>query len=165
MRTAIDILKEATERVSNSLNMDVTYQHGRTETIVNYITQLQSKKSKVYPAVIVFTEGMTEHKEENWLEFMIPKIAICTLTKINATEKQRLESTFTNIIYPVFESLEKELRNLHYGYNLVVNRTDMPYFADANKNTLNQLVDGCVIKNLSMKVMYEQCDFQLTIKN
>jgi len=166
MKTAIDILKEATEKVSKTLEMDITFQHGNTLTVVNYITNLQEKGvKKVYPAVIVFTEGMTEKREEYFIEFMIPKIAICTLTKLNATEKQRLESTFQNIIYPIFESLQNTLDKLHYGFNFVLTRTDIPYFTDENKNTFNQLVDGCIIKNLKMKAMYEQCEVKLKINN
>ena len=161
MRTAIDILKEATERVSKQLKMDITFQHGNTLTVVNYITSLKDRMSKVYPAVIVFTEGMIEKRDDYFIDFTIPKVAICTLTKMNATEKQRLESTFKTIIYPIFESLQRELQRLDYSYDLVLNRTDIPYFEDTNKHKFNQLVDGCVIKNLKMKVLYEQCELKI----
>jgi len=168
MRTAIDILKEATEKVSKNLGMDITFQHGRHETVVNYIMNLQRVNDKVYPAVIVFTEGMIEKQDTYWVEFTIPKVAICTLTIENATEKQRLESNFKTIIYPIFESLQKELEKLHYGYDFVLTRTDIPYFTDINRNlqasnqhVFNQLVDGCAIKNLKMKVMYEPCELKV----
>lgn len=158
MKTAIDILRDATDAVGKSLGKDIHFHHGNTVTVVNYVTELQKLKSKAYPAVIVFTEGMTEVQDEFWIDFTIPKVAICKTTKLNATEKQRLESNFKKIIYPVFESLKAELEKLHYGYNLVLNRTDIPYFPTPNnKQVFNQLVDGCLIKNLKMKVLYEPC--------
>ena len=158
MKTAIDILKTATEKVSAHLKRDVTFIHGNTNTVRNYITKLQSAGIVVYPAVIVFTEKMTEKRDRYYYEFTIPKISICTLTEINATEKQRLESNFQHIIYPIVERLQKELQKIHVGYNLVLNRTDIPYFTqEENKNTFHQFVDGCIIKNLTMKVMYESC--------
>jgi hypothetical protein len=154
MKTAIDILQTVTKKVSKKLNMKITFQHGHTLTVVNYITQLQKLNSNVYPAVIVFTEGIEEWRND-FCEFKIPKIAICTLTKMDATEKQRLESNFQNNIYPIFEQLQKELQNIHYGYDLVLTRTDIPYFISSDKNVFNQLVDGCIVKNLKMKVSIE----------
>ena len=115
-------------------------------------------------AVIVFTEGMTEKQYGKYFEFMIPKIAIGTLTVLNATEKQRLETNFQKIIYPIFEELQKRLRRLHLGYDFALTRTDIPYFPEAKKNTLNDLIDGCIIKNLKMKVSTEQCTSKVNLK-
>jgi len=152
MKTAIDIIRQAVENVSTTLGYEVSFVHGNTLTIVNYITRLrQEGLNKVYPAICLFTEGYVENQESWFVEFTIPKIAICTVSIENATEKQRLESNFTNIIYPIFEELSKELKKIHLGYNLIINRTDIPYFAESEANTFNQLVDGCIIKNLKIK--------------
>jgi len=170
MITAIDILKKATENVSQKLKRKIDFHHGHHLTITNHITELQEKGKKQFPAVIVFTERMTEKRDKYWIEFSIPKVAICTLTKLNATEKQRLESNFKTIIYPIFESFEKELQKLHYGYDFALNRTDIPYFvAESNKpkaenaNTFNELVDGCIFPITKLKVMYEQCEIKLKV--
>ena len=157
MKTAVGVLKLAMEKVNKRTGMNISFEHGNTLTVVNRITELRSKGTGVYPAIILFTEGLVEMQHKYYLELKIPKIAICTMTKINATEAQRLEVTFKEIIYPIFESLQKELRRLHNGYKLVLNRTDIPYFNDGDKNTFNQLVDGCIIKNLNIKVSYDAC--------
>jgi len=157
MKNAIDILKQATELVEISLSKEIKFFHGNTITVVNYIQQLKAMKD-VYPAIIVFTEGITERQNDYVIEFTIPKIAICTTTVENATEKQRLESNFANIIYPIFEAFQIELRKINSTYNLIINRTDIPFFIEnSNKNTFYQLVDGCLIKNLSMKVEKTGC--------
>jgi len=163
MITAIDILKNITKEVSNELFMKINFHHGHTLTVVNLITELKKSGKKAYPAVIVFTEGIIEKRDKYYFEFTIPKIAICTLTKLNASDEQRLESTFKDIIYPIFENLQKKLQIINVGYDLSLTRTDIPFFLQLdNKNTFNQLVDGCIIKNLKMKVMYEQC--KLSVK-
>ena len=157
MITSVKVFKKLTNIVSEKLKKEITFQHGNTLTVVNYITNLR-KENKVYPAIILFTENLTETKKEFYYEFVIPKIAICTTTVEDATEKQRLESNFEKIIFPIFEELSKELMKIHADYNLFINRVDIPYFSnDKNENKFNQLVDGCLIKNLNLKIFEEQC--------
>ena len=156
MITAEKFLREVTESISAKTGIDVTFQHGNTLTVVNYITKLINT-NKVYPAIIMFTEGLTEVKHRYYYEFFIPKIAICTTTVKEATERQRLEKNFEMVIFPIFEAFEKELRAKNAGYNLVINRTDIPYFSSQNQNQFYQLVDGCLIKNLRIKIPLESC--------
>lgn len=166
MITAIDIMKKAVERVNvnlkNVLHEDIKFHHGHTLTVSNYLTQLQSTGNKEFPAIIVFTENMTEKKDSLFIEFTIPKVVICTLTMPELTEKERLGSTFKKIIYPIFENLQKELEYIHFGYNLNINRVDVSYFKteardSKTKNMFNDPVDGCIIKNLKMKIRNIQC--------
>lgn len=152
MITAVKVLRDLTERVSEKTQIDVTFQHGNTLTVVNYITKLRESR-KVYPAIILFTENLTETNYSEYVEFSIPKIAICTTTVEDATERQRLESNFENIIFPVFRELEREIKRVHLGFDLVINRTDIPYFSENQlDNKFNQLVDGCLIRNLKIRV-------------
>ena len=155
MRTAIDVLRDATGKVSTTFGKDILFHHGETESVVNYITKLQKANKKAYPAVIMFTEGKFEIMRRYYLEFTIPKVAICTLTKLNATDDQRLESNFQEIIYPIFESLTAELKKLHYGYDFEPPRLDCLYNNKMDK--FNQLVDGCFFKITNMKVIYQHC--------
>lgn len=152
MITAVKVFKGLTKKVSEKTKIDVTFQHGNTLTVVNYISKLRELK-QVYPAIILFTEGLTEVNEVECYDFTIPKIAICTTTVLDATENQRLEKNFETIIFPIFKALEKEIKKVHIGFNLVINRTDIPYFSENQlENNFNQLVDGCLIRNLKIRI-------------
>ena len=161
MKTAISVMKQATDVVANELNKEITFIHGNTISVVSQILKLrESSKNKVYPIVIVFNERIIEIEKTLFLEFTIPKIVICTNTVDDASDDQRLQTTFKNIIHPIFQSLQKELKRLHYKFDPDIKRTDIPYYDDEgkNKNPLNDLVDGCLIRDLKMKVMLDQCE-------
>lgn len=127
MNTAIDIMKLVVDKVNVNLHEvlheDIKFHHGHTLTVSNYLTQLQSSGKKEFPAIIVFTENMTETINPLFIEFTIPKVVVCTLTMPELTEKERLGSTFKKIIYPIFDNLQKELEHIHYGYDLNVKRS------------------------------------------
>ena len=165
MRTAVGILSDCVNRADKALKarfnksgVFLHFESGYTSTIVNAITTLsQSKSSQPYPLVAVFTEGLIESHHDGLTEFTVPKIAIVVPTTSNKTEQQRIRDNFIPMLYPIFEELERQLQRVYFGYDLVVNRKDIPYFTESRSkaNTYNGLIDGIVIANLRMKVLDE----------
>ena len=156
MKTAEKVLREVTDLVSNKLGINISFQHGNTQTVINHITEIVNHK-EAFPSIVMFTEGLTESFDGNFYEFKIPKIAICTMTVSDATEKQRLESNFENIVYPIFKVFSDEIKKIHHGYKLIINRTDIAYTSNSGKNEFYQLVDGCIIKDLRLKLREDEC--------
>lgn len=154
MTTAIDILEEVTARVSEELEYKVKFYAGTTQSIVNYIERMRVNMD-IYPAIVVFREGMFEEQTIYGVRFSIPKIAICCYTDLNLTEKERRAVKYDTIIYPVFEELEKQLKLL--DYSTVIQRIDIPFVNENRSNTFYDLVDGCIIKNLKMNVEVLTC--------
>lgn len=165
MRTAVAILSECVRRADEALKAKfrktgvfLHFESGYTSTVVNAITTLsQGNAKQPYPLVAVFTEGLTETHHDGYLEFTVPKIAIVVPTTANKTEAQRIRDNFVPMLYPIFEELEKQLKRVHFGYDLFVSRKDIPYFTESGSkaNTYNGLIDGIVITNLKMKVLDE----------
>ena len=154
MTTAIDIIEEATATVSEKLGYKVNFYAGTTQSVINYVERLKSNMD-IYPAVIVFRDGMIEETTIYGVKFTIPKIAICCYTDLNLTEKERRAVKYDTIIYPVFEELEKQLKLL--DYSAVIQRIDIPFVNENRYNTFYDLVDGCIIKNLKMNVEVLTC--------
>lgn len=154
MTTAIDILEEVTARVSEELEYKVNFYAGTTQSIVNYIERLRVSMD-IYPAIVVFREGMFEEQTVYGVRFSIPKIAICCYTDTELTEKERRAVKYDTIIYPVYDEFEKRLKLL--DYSAVIQRLDIPYVNENKSNTFFDLVDGCIIKNLKMNVEVSKC--------
>lgn len=147
MITAIDIIRDAVESVSERIGYDVQFFSGSTAGVEGYIQRLKINESAVYPAIIVFTEGITELQKLYSVQFTIPKIVICCRSMPNYTEKEKRELVYDAIIYPIFELFAEELDMLQYGVEIT--RSDIP---TANE-VLNDTVEGCFIRNLSMDVV------------
>lgn len=165
MITLVDILKNITKIVSEETGIELSFHHGNTLTVVNYITKLR-QELRVFPAIILFTEGVYEIESIFYSEFYIPKIAICESTVDNATENQRLESNFKNIIYKIFKSFSNNLKEISLEPNLNIKRSDIPYFTtNKNENKFNQLVDGSIITDLRIQVDHEEWECFLKKNN
>ena len=78
MTTAIDIIEEATATVSEKLGYKVNFYAGTTQSVINYVERLKSNMD-IYPAVVVFREGMIEETTIYGVKFTIPKIAIAVI--------------------------------------------------------------------------------------
>lgn len=152
MTTAIDIIQQVTDNVSKRIGYDVQFFYGSTAGVEGYIQRLKINESSVYPAIIVFTEGITELQKLYSVSFTIPKIVICCRSLPNYTEKEKKELVYDAIIYPIFELFAEELDLLQWGVE--VNRSDIP---TANE-VFNDTVDGCFIRNLSMNVVINKSD-------
>lgn len=166
MTTAIDILRKTVEETDRSLrdtfSVDKPFIHfesGYTPTIVNSLTVLsESRAIDPYPLVAVFTEGLTETSSGGLLEFFVPKIVIAVRAVENLTEQQRLDTSFRQYLHPIFEVFAQKLRLAHYGYDLEIVHSDVPYYTENVKktsNAFNDMLDGVVVKGLRMKVLPE----------
>jgi len=151
MTTAIDIMRDLTDRITEAIGYEVKFFFGSTTSVVNYIQRLNNGgETSIYPAIVIFTEGLSENQSNYHIEFTIPKMAIVCNTVNSLTETERKELTFSKMIYPIFELFQKECKTLNP--NTVVNRIDLPFVNENKSNTFVDLVDGCLIKNLSIKV-------------
>lgn len=147
-----EIMSNVVKNVSEQVGYDVKYLFGSTLSVVNQITLLQ-RQQDVYPAIILFQEGLTETKYPYYTEANIQKMAICTLTKYDLTDMQRIHTTFKDVIYPCYDAFLSELQKIHSGYELIINRADIQFFNESgNKHTFNQMVDGCVLRPFTMKI-------------
>lgn len=164
MRTAIDILRYAAAKADTDTRAFfgkrdefIHFESGYTPTIVNSLTNLSlSSVYEPYPLIAAFTEGLTEKQETYWVDFTIPKIIIAIRATESLTESQRLESSFNGVLYPICQAFEKALQQFHNGYELSFMRSDVPFYteSDGRGNTFNDMLDGIIIKNLSMKVLH-----------
>lgn len=146
MTTAIDIIREATENVSEAIGYDIQFFYGSSAGVESYMQRLKAGESAIYPAVIVFTEGITEIQKDYSVQFTIPKIVICCRSLQNYTELEKRELIYDAIIYPIFELLSDELDMMHQ--NVEITRSDLP----TPNEVLNDTIEGCFIRNLSMNV-------------
>jgi len=162
MVTAIDILKSVVQKTDEVLRdkfgKDISFirfESGYTATVVNAITNLMQGSYDPYPLIAVFTEGLKESYTDYLVEFTAPKIIIVVRAVPNLTEEQRIETNFRDFLYPIFEEFEKQLQNIHHGYELKLKRSDVPHYSESanNANTFNDIVDGIIIKPFTMKVL------------
>ena len=162
--SAIDILREVVNetdlKLRDKFEKYIHFESGYTSTIVNSLTQLMEGPDP-YPIIAVFTEGLKESYSKNntVLEFTAPKITIAIRTIDGLTETQRLETSFKNVLYPIFVELCNQLRKVNFSYELQINKYDIPYYTESNSraNTFNDMLDGIVIKDLKMKVLLNNC--------
>lgn len=153
----IDLMQNVVSKVSEDVNFNVRFMYGSTLSVVNEITLLR-RRMEVYPAIILFQEGIIETDHRYWREYDIPKMAIATTTKYDLTDMQRINTTFQNVIYPIFNSFQKQLRLIDLNYELLLNRTDIPFYHEnQNANTFNQLVDGCILRRFTIKEEKNRC--------
>lgn len=151
MTTTIDIMRDLTGRISEQIGYDVKFFFGSTTSVVNYIQRLnEGGETAIYPAIVIFTEGLTENQSNYHIEFSILKMAIVCNTIYSLTEIERKELVFDKIVYPIFELFQKECKLLNP--ETTINRIDIPFVNENKTNTFVDLVDGCLIKNLSMKI-------------
>lgn len=152
-----ELFQSVVDKVSESVGYNVRFIYGNTLSVVNEITLLR-KRMEVYPAIILFQEGIIETNKQYYTEYDIPKVAIATTTKYDLTDMQRIKTTFANVIYPIFNAFENEIKKIDLDYNLELNRTDIPFFHEnQNANTFNQLVDGCIVRRFVLKVERDRC--------
>lgn len=153
----LDLMQNVVLKVSEDVNFNVKFMYGSTLSVVNEITLLR-RRMEVYPAIILFQEGIVETDKRYWYEYDIPKMAIATTTKYDLTDMQRINTTFQNVIYPIFDSFQKQLRVIDLNYELLLNRTDIPFYHETqNTNNFNQLVDGCIIRRFVLKEEKNRC--------
>lgn len=153
----IDMMQNVVSKVSEDVGFKVRFMYGSTLSVVNEITLLR-RRMEVYPAIILFQEGIIEIEHRYWYEYDIPKMAIATTTKYDLTDMQRINTTFQNVIYPIFDSFQKQLRVIDLNYELLLNRTDIPFYHETqNTNNFNQLVDGCIIRRFVLKEEKDRC--------
>ena len=150
-------MQNVVSKVSEDVGFNVRFMYGSTLSVVNEITLLR-RRMEVYPAIILFQEGIVETDKRYWYEYDIPKMAIATTTKYDLTDMQRINTTFQNVIYPIFDSFQKQLRVIDLNYELLLNRTDIPFYHETqNTNNFNQLVDGCIIRRFVLKEEKNRC--------
>ncbi len=165
--SAIDIIKMCVEitdyKLLEKFDKSVAFIHfesGYSNTIINSITQLANGMDP-YPIIAVFTEGLKEtySKGNSFIEFNVPKISIAIRTVDDLTESQRLETSFKETLYPIFEEFSKQLKKINFSYDLQITKSDIPYYNESNgtANTFNDKLDGIVIKDLKMKVSLKHC--------
>lgn len=153
----LDLMQNVVSKVSEDVGFNVRFMYGSTLSVVNEITLLR-RRMEVYPAIILFQEGIIETDKRYWYEYDIPKMAIATTTKYDLTDMQRINTTFQNVIYPIFDSFQKQLRVIDLNYELLLNRTDIPFYHETqNTNNFNQLVDGCIIRRFVLKEEKNRC--------
>ena len=153
----LDLMQNVVSKVSEDVGFNVRFMYGSTLSVVNEITLLR-RRMEVYPAIILFQEGIIETDKRYWYEYDIPKMAIATTTKYDLTDMQRINTTFQNVIYPIFDSFQKQLRIIDLNYELLLNRTDIPFYHETqNTNNFNQLVDGCIIRRFVLKEEKNRC--------
>lgn len=153
----LDLMQNVVSKVSEDVGFNVRFMYGSTLSVVNEITLLR-RRMEVYPAIILFQEGIVETDKRYWYEYDIPKMAIATTTKYDLTDMQRINTTFQNVIYPIFNSFQKQLRLIDLNYELLLNRTDIPFYHEnQNANTFNQLVDGCILRRFTIKEEKNRC--------
>lgn len=153
----VDLMDSIVKGVAKDVGFAVKFMYGNTLSVVNQITTIQKVK-EVYPAIILFNEGLVITDRRYYTEVNVSKMAICTLTKYDMTDRQRLESTFAKTIYPCYDAFLRRLREVSLDYELIINRADIPYFYEGNnRNTFNQLVDGCVLRPFTLKVEKVAC--------
>lgn len=153
----LDLMQNVVSKVSEDVGFNVRFMYGSTLSVVNEITLLR-RRMEVYPAIILFQEGIIETEHRYWYEYDIPKIAIATTTKYDLTDMQRINTTFQNVIYPIFDSFQSQLRKVDLNYELLLNRTDIPFYHETqNTNNFNQLVDGCIIRRFVLKEEKVRC--------
>lgn len=167
MTTARDILQLATERTDKALRgvfskekAFISFNSGHSATIENEtsLTLARSTKANPFPMVAMFTEGVTESTSNGLLEFRVPKIAIVIRTKDNTSEVQKLNDSFRAVLHPILVEFERQLKRLHFGYDLTIKHTDLPCMSQGGKNaSLNQLCDAVIIRDLRMKVPVKTC--------
>ena len=165
--SAIDILKRCVERTDfglqkkfNKTEPFIHVESGYSNTIINSITQLANGMDP-YPIIAVFTEGLKEtySKGNSFIEFNVPKITIAIRTVDDLTESQRLETSFRETLYPIFEEFSMQLHKINFSYDLQITKSDIPYYneSNSNANTFNDKLDRIVIKDLKMKVSLKHC--------
>lgn len=153
----LDLMQNVVSKVSEDVGFNVRFMYGSTLSVVNEITLLR-RRMEVYPAIILFQDGIIETDKRYWYEYDIPKMAIATTTKYDLTDMQRINTTFQNVIYPIFDSFQKQLRVIDLNYELLLNRTDIPFYHETqNTNNFNQLVDGCIIRRFVLKEEKNRC--------
>ena len=166
MTTARDILQLATERTDKALRgvfgkdkAFIRFTSGHSATIEYETTKLVAGSSfNPFPLVAMFTEGLSESVENGVLDFRVPKVAIVIRTRTDTTEVQKLDNSFKAVLHPIFEEFSRQLRRLHFGYDLRIERTDLPCVSSGGKNaSLNQLCDAVIIRNLRMKCPVKTC--------
>lgn len=166
MTTARDILQLATSRADESLREVfgkgepfIRFASGQSATIENETaTLMKTSPYDPFPLVAMFTEGVKESIGKGVLEFTVPKIAIVIRTLSGTDEGQKMEASFRNVLHPILEEFERQLRRLHFGYGLKVAHTDLPCMSNGGRNaSLNQLCDAVIIRDLKMKVMVKTC--------
>lgn len=165
--SAIDILKKCVERTDiglqkkfNKTEPFIHFESGYSNTIINSITQL-AEGMDPYPIIAVFTEGLKEtySNGNSFIEFNVPKISIAIRTIDDLTESQRLETSFKETLYPIFDEFSKQLKKVNFSYDLQISKSDIPYYNESNgtANTFNDKLDGIVIKDLKLKVSLKHC--------
>lgn len=165
--SAIDIIRKCVERTDFKLRKKfeksdafIHFESGYSNTIINSITQLANGMDP-YPIIAVFTEGLKEtySKGNSFIEFNVPKITIAIRTVDDLTESQRLETSFKETLYPIFNEFSKQLNKVNFSYDLQITKSDIPYYNESNStaNTFNDKLDGIVIKDLKMKVSLKNC--------
>lgn len=167
MKTARDILQLATERTDKALrgvfsknSAFIRFASGHSATIENEtsVTLARSLNYNPFPMVAMFTEGVKENTEKGLLEFRVPKIAIIIRTRDNTSEAQKMTDSFRAVLHPILEEFTRQLKKLHFGYDLTVRHQDLPCMSQGGKNaSLNQLCDAVIIWDLRMKVPVKTC--------
>lgn len=153
----LDLMTKVVSDVSEDVGFNVRFMYGNTISVVNEITLLR-KRMEVFPVIILFQEGIVETEHRYFYEYDIPKMSIATTTKYDLTDIQRINSTFRNVIYPIFDSFQSHLKQVDLNYELLLNRTDIPFYHESqNTNTFNQLVDGCIIRRFALREEKIRC--------
>ena len=164
--TARDIVKRAVENTDvacrSLFEKDkafIRFTSGRSKTIEDEITLLTKSASRdPFPLVAMFTEGVSEWRNGRILEFRIPKLAVIIRTKLNTTEEQKLHDSFRSVLHPISNELERQFKSIHFGYELRIERSDMPCMNDTSgKTSLNQLCDAVIFRNLRLKYIDTRC--------
>lgn len=165
MVSAVEIIGKAVaktnSRLQETLEKDsklLTYLHGSSQYIENEIV-IRSKSRDIYPVIALFTDGVTETSYNNVIEVSVPKIVIAIPTdKVNSSNEYKYKSSFKERLYVIYEEFEKQLKQLHFGYDFKVSKTDIVSYSNGTSGTsLNEICDGIIIKNLNIKVIENYC--------
>lgn len=185
MNNFVQILGDVVERVNTALIADLSALTIQTDTgpvnrgieSVNYVygpykeilRRLQSwaasetYEPKRYPLVALIQPFNETNGADIGFDVDSVDIAICMLSNSQWYTEDRYTNNFYPVLYPIYEQL---LLQLHYDPRLLtVNETqishtkiDWPFWdAGQDKNPFNDVLDVVELKNLKLKILFENC--------
>ena len=169
MISIIDIFKDITERVSKQTGFKVNYIFGDSIYIRKTLAEMdksQATRSERYPLIALFTPFDENKNNKSYYCEVNLNFIIAVETLSDYTNESRKKNSFEAVIYPVYESFIKEIKNerrFDFGYRDIVPHISSDNYSYASRGVSStdgvkfDRIDAMDIINLQLKVRKEQC--------
>lgn len=142
----------------------IHYQYGHPLSIINTLTEMDNStrafQFKKYPLVALFMDFPEDTPvAPNGLTTATVQIVIATQTIEDKTPSQRYATSFSQILYPIYEELMRQLAKSPWFFNPTVSRTktDRPFWGKEGlygnySGVANDFLDAVETKSMKLIV-------------